>query len=86
MKPSPCKHFPLTISSEILNDAQTGLAVGDGGVEVVLLAVLIDAEALEVDVSAGSKGWFHGAWGDNRTSANRTSPDTGLGSTGLPGT
>lgn len=54
-------------SSQILNAPQGCLAVRDSGVEIMLLAVLVDAEALEVDVTARSELRFHGAgnedWG-----------------------
>lgn len=46
---------------EVLDDAQTGLAVGDGGVHVVLLAVLVDAEALKVDHASRAELRLHGA-------------------------
>lgn len=46
---------------QILNDPQGGLPIRHGGIHVVLLAVLVDAEALEGEVAAGSKLRFHGA-------------------------
>ena len=40
---------------QILNHPQTTLSVGDGRVHVVLLAVFIDTEALEVNHATGPK-------------------------------
>ena len=43
----------VAVAAEVLDDAQAGLAVGDGGVHVVLDAVLVDGEAL-----CGGEGGF----------------------------
>lgn len=51
----------VAVAPEILDHAQTRLAVRDGRVHVVLLAVLVDTEALEVDHPAGAKLRLHGA-------------------------
>lgn len=52
----------VAVAPQVLDDAEAGLAVGDGGVEVVLFAVLVDAKAFEVDVAAGAELGFDGAW------------------------
>lgn len=46
---------------QVLDDTQAGLAVRDRGVHVVLLAVLVDAEALKVDHAPGAELRLHGA-------------------------
>ena len=51
----------VAVAAEILNDADAGLAVGDGGVEVELLAVLVDAESL---CRPGEEGLLE--WGSSR--------------------
>ncbi|KAH9841297.1 Thromboxane-A synthase, partial [Teratosphaeria destructans] len=53
--------YPREDEIRVLDDAQTRLAVRDGRVEVVLTAVLVDGEALEVEVAAGTELRFHGA-------------------------
>ena len=35
----------VAVATQVLDDADTGLAVSDGGVQVVLLAVLVDAKS-----------------------------------------
>lgn len=40
-----------TVSSQVLDHSETSLTVRNSGVKVMLLAVLIDAEALEVNVT-----------------------------------
>jgi hypothetical protein len=45
----------VAVTLEILDHAQAGLAVCDGGIHVVLLAVLVDAEAFKVDHAAGGE-------------------------------
>lgn len=44
-----------TETSQILDDTQGGLTVRDGRVEVMLLSVLVDAEAFKGQVPAGSE-------------------------------
>lgn len=51
----------VAVAAQVLDDAEAGLAVGDGGIEVVLLAVLVDAEAFKVDVAARSELRLDGA-------------------------
>lgn len=46
---------------QVLDDAQAGLAVRDRGVHVVLLAVLVDAEALKVDHAPRAELRLHGS-------------------------
>jgi hypothetical protein len=46
---------------QILDHAQGGLAIRDGGIHVVLAAVFVDAEALEGEVAAGPELGLHGA-------------------------
>lgn len=43
----------VAVAFQVLDDAQARLPVRDRRVHVVLLAVLVDAEALEVDHAAG---------------------------------
>merc|ERR1712014_397370 len=45
----------IPVASKVFNDAQAGLSVCNRGVEIVLLAVLVDAEAFKVNVSAGTE-------------------------------
>ena len=45
----------VPVASKVLDDAQAGLSVCNRGVEIVLLAVLVDAEAFKVNVSAGTE-------------------------------
>ena len=45
----------VAVALEVFNHPQAGLAVRDGGVHVVLLALLVDAEAFEVDHAAGTE-------------------------------
>ena len=45
----------VAVALEVFDDAEAGLAVGDSGVHVVLLAVLVDGEAFEVDHAAGGE-------------------------------
>lgn len=52
----------VAVALEVLDNAQAGLAVGHGGVHVVLLAVLVDAEALKVDHPPGAELRLHGPW------------------------
>lgn len=47
--------------SQVLYTPQCGLAIRNRGVEVMLLAVLVDAEAFKVDVSARSKLRLYGS-------------------------
>lgn len=64
-------------SAEVFDDAKAALAVGDGGVHVMLLAVLVDAEALEVDHPAGAELRLHGSWDvDGRFASDH--PELGL--------
>lgn len=46
-------------AAEVLDDAQTRLAIRHRGVHVVLLALLVDAEALKVDHPAGAELRLH---------------------------
>ena len=48
-------------AAEVLDNAETGLAVGNGGVEVVLFAGFVDGEAFEVDIAARPELRFYGA-------------------------
>lgn len=43
----------VAISSQVLDHTQTGLAIGDRGIQVMLLAVLIDREALLGRINCG---------------------------------
>ena len=45
---------------QVFNASEGGLAVGDGGVHVMLLALLVDAESFEGQVPAGAIVRFHG--------------------------
>lgn len=47
--------FLLTVTSQILNDTQTRLAICHRRIEIMLLAVLIHGEAFKVDVSPWTK-------------------------------
>lgn len=51
----------VAVAAEVLDGAEAGLAVRDGRVEVVLFSLLVDREALEGEVAAGSELGFHGA-------------------------
>lgn len=46
----------VSVATQILDDPQTGLSVGNGGVEVMLLSALIDREAFKGEVAAGPEG------------------------------
>lgn len=46
--------------SEVLDDPQTGLTVGHGGVHVVLFAVFVDAEPFKVDHPTWAELRLHG--------------------------
>lgn len=50
----------VPVTPQVLDNTQAGLAVGDSCVEVVLLAMLVDREALEVDVAAWTELGFDG--------------------------
>lgn len=53
--------------SEVLDAPERRLAIGDGGIEIVLLAVLVDAESLERQISPGTVMRFHGPGQEERT-------------------
>jgi hypothetical protein len=53
-------------ASEIFNHSQRGLAIRDRGIHVVLLAVLVDAEALEGEVAAGAELGLDGTLVEDR--------------------
>lgn len=44
----------VAVPPQILDAPEGGLAVGDGGIHVVLFPVLVDAEALEGEIAAGA--------------------------------
>lgn len=50
----------VAVAAEVLDGPEAGLAVGDRRVEVVLLAVLVDREALEGEIPAWTEVWLHG--------------------------
>lgn len=51
----------VTEAAQVFDNTEAGLAIGNGGVHVVLLAVLVDAEALKVDHAAGAELRLHRA-------------------------
>lgn len=52
----------VSIPPQVFNHPQTSLSVRHSGIEVVLLAVFIDAETFEVDVSSGTKLGLDWTW------------------------
>jgi hypothetical protein len=49
-------------SPKILNNSETGLAVGDGGIHVMLLSVLVNAESFKGQVAPRTELWLHWSW------------------------
>lgn len=60
-----CLVVAVTKSFQILYCIQTGLSICNCCIHEILLAILIDAEALEVDVSTWTKFWFYWPWDEN---------------------
>lgn len=45
----------VPVAPKVFNNAQAGLSVCNGGVEIILFAVLVDAKAFKVNVAAGTE-------------------------------
>lgn len=51
----------VAIAPQILDDPEGSLAVSHSGIQIMLFALLIDTETLEINVSSGTEIRFHGA-------------------------